>query len=306
MAKNKTSVSSKREKSDEEKDINCKRRIKGLLQLIGYQCPTTDSATLRAEAERKLNEIKERKHIHQDSSSLDIVACEIKKRKPSTTGRVYGLDSNLTKDPSTSRSHNRGWKCRKLNHDENTTQQTELPPKVKSYIKKIKGSEKVEFVFEKLLTRSDVNKGQGRLLMPLKQVKRRDIFFQMEKLREVVRVYVPSREEHYEVCLTQWNMNGNHNFVLKSGWNQVVNENGLDDTKVVQLWSFQVGDTPSLLLVLVDDGNGDESDDDGGIYGVPRSGGVIIRESRIGVTSSTSEDETSLRSRKGKRKLHEL
>lgn len=127
------------------------------------------------------------------------------------------------------------------------------------FIEEIQGAEIVESVFEKKLTYSDVNPSQGRLLMPLKQVRRPDILKLMQKAG-AVRLYVLSRLQHYDVCLTHWDMSTNQNYVLKSGWNKVVKENALGETMVVQLWSIQVGDIPSLLLLLVDGNNGVDGD----------------------------------------------
>nr|KAJ0215923.1 hypothetical protein LSAT_V11C300131310 [Lactuca sativa] len=228
-------------KGNEEKERNCRTTICELLRLIGFQCPTTDATILRAEAEHKLNEIKKSKLARQDSNSPESVVAEINKvecDESITTSTFDSMDSR-----STSRFNHCGGKCRK----------------VMRFIEEIQGAEIVESVFEKKLTYSDVNPSQGRLLMPLKQVRRPDILKLMQKAG-AVRLYVLSRLQHYDVCLTHWDMSTNQNYVLKSGWNKVVKENALGETMVVQLWSIQVGDIPSLLLLLVDGNNGVDGD----------------------------------------------
>lgn len=72
MTTNNTWDCIERNKSDDEKEINCKRRIGGFLRFIGYQC-STDPTTLREEAVSKLKEIEKRKHTHEDSLNTDVL-----------------------------------------------------------------------------------------------------------------------------------------------------------------------------------------------------------------------------------------
>lgn len=71
MTTNNTRDCIETKKSDDEKEINCKRRIRGFLRFMGYQC-STDPATLREEAVRKLKEIEKRKRKHENSLDTNI------------------------------------------------------------------------------------------------------------------------------------------------------------------------------------------------------------------------------------------
>ncbi|GJS33854.1 B3 domain-containing protein, DNA-binding pseudobarrel domain protein [Tanacetum coccineum] len=124
------------------------------------------------------------------------------------------------------------------------------------YIKSIGGSN-LELMFEKRLTKTDVTKSQGRLLIPGKQVKNLGFLTKDERnilMRNTeglkVRV-LDSEKRKWTLNLGIWSMSGNENYVFKSGWNQLVDANGLKENTMVQVWSFRVDQQICFAVVRV-------------------------------------------------------
>ncbi|GJS33855.1 B3 domain-containing protein, DNA-binding pseudobarrel domain protein [Tanacetum coccineum] len=127
---------------------------------------------------------------------------------------------------------------------------------LKDFIKSIGGT-KVEFVMEKKLTKTDVTKSQGRLLIPKLQVKN-DVFLTEDEENKLrinkesikVRVLDPERRT-FTMNLGIWCMMKSENYVLKSGWNQVVDMNGLKENMIVRVWSFRADQQMWFAVVRV-------------------------------------------------------
>ncbi|GFZ08303.1 hypothetical protein Acr_20g0001110 [Actinidia rufa] len=125
-------------------------------------------------------------------------------------------------------------------------QPSELPQNFQEYIRNLNGSEAV-LVIQKQLYYSDVNKGSGRLSMPLNQVMWTDFLSQgeMELLHNHLEIKAkilsepPDQEEfmEHDICLIMWKMEKgkdqtkakkpNYTCNLRSGWNDVRKKNNL-------------------------------------------------------------------------------
>ncbi|KAJ9555973.1 hypothetical protein OSB04_010587 [Centaurea solstitialis] len=119
-------------------------------------------------------------------------------------------------------------------------------------------SESTVLVVEKRLTKSDVNRKEGRLLlMPILHDKVRAFLTAPEKERLdekkdiEVTVFDPKLRKSM-VNLRSWKMKQKY-LVFKTGWNQVVVANKLRENMVLQVWSFRVDEELRFALLRVDD-----------------------------------------------------
>ncbi|KAJ9555972.1 hypothetical protein OSB04_010586 [Centaurea solstitialis] len=135
---------------------------------------------------------------------------------------------------------------------------------LRDFIRESGGSpESAVFVVEKQLTKTDVNRKQARLLMPISQDKFRAFLRAPEKERLntegniKVTVFDPKLRKS-TMNLRSWKMNQPYP-VLKTGWNEVVAANKLKENTVLQVWSFRVDEELCFALLRVDD----DDDDDG-------------------------------------------
>ncbi|KAK9048420.1 hypothetical protein SSX86_032617 [Deinandra increscens subsp. villosa] len=122
------------------------------------------------------------------------------------------------------------------------------------FIKSIGGSE-IELVIRKTLTKSDCDKGLGRLLIPAIQVKNPGFLAVDEKRRLEMKecisvdVFDPQRRK-WTLNLAQWNMK-NGNYALRTKWKNIVRENGFKENTVIRVFSFRV--QQKLCFVVVRD-----------------------------------------------------
>ncbi|KAL6127598.1 hypothetical protein ACLB2K_070962 [Fragaria x ananassa] len=165
-----------------------------------------------------------------------------------------------------------------------STDPNDLPEDLKRKIETLEGIEsfektKMTLVIEKRLFPTDLTDSASRLSMPLKQIKP-ESFLDEDEIKKLasqqdwrqVSVISPNLEEE-SLTLRQWNMNkknGNvsSSYVLKSGWNEVHQKNGLEKDDVIQVWSFRdVGNNLHFAIVLVEkatEGGSGNSDGDVG------------------------------------------
>nr|XP_043622198.1 B3 domain-containing protein At2g31420-like [Erigeron canadensis] len=132
-----------------------------------------------------------------------------------------------------------------------------LPSRIKdlmNYFVTSIGGSRFKLVIQKKLTTSDVTKSQGRLLIPTANVYNCGMLKEFEKRKLgagkdiSVPVFDPKRRE-WTLNFTRWNMN-KEVYVLKTGWNDIVNTNGLEEGMVIQVWSFRVNQE-QLCFALV-------------------------------------------------------
>ncbi|KAJ0718381.1 putative B3 DNA binding domain, DNA-binding pseudobarrel domain superfamily [Helianthus annuus] len=123
---------------------------------------------------------------------------------------------------------------------------------VMDFIKSVGGSE-AQFVIEKRLTISDVNPNQGRLLIPVLQLKNKKGFLTADEEtmmgnKEDVSVWVFDPERRKSMLnLAKWKMS-KECYVLKTNWNQVVKANGFKEERVIRVLSFRVDDQLCFVL----------------------------------------------------------
>ncbi|KAJ0795975.1 putative DNA-binding pseudobarrel domain superfamily [Helianthus annuus] len=123
---------------------------------------------------------------------------------------------------------------------------------VMDFIKSVGGSE-AEFVIEKRLTVSDVTPNQGRLLIPVLQLKNKKGFLTADEetmmgKKEDVSVWVFDAERRKSTLnLAKWQMS-KECYVLKTNWNYVVKTNGFKEEMVIRVLSFRVDHQLCFLL----------------------------------------------------------
>ena len=145
-----------------------------------------------------------------------------------------------------------------------------LPQNFQNIIDTMGGTQLV-LVIQKPLTKTDLNRHNARLSMPLSQING-------SFLREAERVYldqqqameVPFMEPSSKVnkiVLRQWDMpkeSGKKSscYVMIKSWNEVVEKNDLGRKlhQVIQIWSFRVGNEDQLCLAFVVVNTGENSE----------------------------------------------
>ncbi|CAI9095215.1 OLC1v1031102C1 [Oldenlandia corymbosa var. corymbosa] len=210
------------------------------------------------------------------------------KRNPSSSKRVrtekvefegelkplpenYGL---LFKNPSSSKRVRK----KKLNL------QGEFKPLPENFKNKIitlggpSSESSITFVFQKVLTATDVNPRHSRLLIPFGQVK--DHSFLTDSERDMLEnrynktdegrtndvevnngavmviraIFLNPACNEQQMCLTRWDMGkgadkASPNYCLRTQWRKVVEENQLKENDTIQLWGFRKGLALGLALV---------------------------------------------------------
>ncbi|RVW35283.1 putative B3 domain-containing protein [Vitis vinifera] len=113
--------------------------------------------------------------------------------------------------------------------DEGEDPPPELPEDFKVRIREMNGTHPI-LVLEKQLFKTDINKGENRLSMPLNQI-RREFLSEDEKMRVVegmqVKLIQPSLEET-TVTFKKWKMKEScHLYVFTREWKLIVHDNSL-------------------------------------------------------------------------------
>ncbi|XP_030945059.1 uncharacterized protein LOC115969532 [Quercus lobata] len=145
-----------------------------------------------------------------------------------------------------------------------------LPQTFQNIIDKMDGTQLV-LVIQKPLTKTDLNRHNARLSMPLSRING-------SFLREAEREYLDQQQamevpfmeasgKVKQIVLRQWDMpkeSGKKSscYVLIKSWNEVVEKNDLGRklNQVIQIWSFRLGNEDQLCLafVVVNTGENDE------------------------------------------------
>ncbi|KAM0011449.1 putative transcription factor B3-Domain family [Helianthus debilis subsp. tardiflorus] len=125
---------------------------------------------------------------------------------------------------------------------------------IEDFIRSIGGSE-VKLVIEKMLTKSDCEKSQGRLLIPTLQVKNHGFLWMDEedklgnKESISVEVFDPERRK-LTLNLVQWKMT-KKTYALKTNWKKLVITNGLKESMVIRVLSFRLHQKLCFAVVRV-------------------------------------------------------
>ncbi|VVA90139.1 unnamed protein product [Arabis nemorensis] len=145
-------------------------------------------------------------------------------------------------------------------------QEKETPKWLFQVMEKLKGEAyEPRLIFERTLTKTDVDPGQSRLSMPFNLLIRNDFLTQVE-LRIIEKdikndnktgvgaILVDQMCKKYGVMLKRWEMKketgrGSWNYSLICGWNDVVKANGLEEGDYINVWSFRWRGVLSFALV---------------------------------------------------------
>jgi len=129
----------------------------------------------------------------------------------------------------------------------------ELPLAFKEKIEQMEGCE-VKLVIQKELTKSDVDKDQSRLSIPIGKIEENfltpteelslDYVPQKKKGRKkIVGMFVPVLDPNLilykDMCFKKWKMETREVYIITNKWNKFVAENRFEAKKKVQLWSFR-------------------------------------------------------------------
>ncbi|CAH8264401.1 unnamed protein product [Arabidopsis lyrata] len=213
--------------------------------------------------------------ISRLSKRLKIDECENQdpKQNPNLHASSPSLCHVATKRPQkvvSNKSVRRRKPVRVIVTDEDRT-----PPEWLVNMMREKNSVDAKLIFVKVLTNSDVDKGQTRLLMPWNQILDMG-FLNKEELGMIDKHYkkrLLRRKKHYKkisdcdkgadvilvssegqqkLKLKRWDMSSTSNYALGSGWNKVVAGNSLEKGQRIRVWSFHSLDKLYIALVLLD------------------------------------------------------
>ncbi|KFK42929.1 hypothetical protein AALP_AA1G056500 [Arabis alpina] len=115
-------------------------------------------------------------------------------------------------------------------------------------------------IFERGLTKTDVEPGQSRLSMPFNLLIRNDYLTPVElsileadinngKKTGVGAILVDQMSEKYGVMLKRWEQKNGWKYTLTCGWNDVVEANGFEEEDYISIWSFRWRGVLSFALV---------------------------------------------------------
>nr|XP_027101606.1 B3 domain-containing protein At3g25182-like [Coffea arabica] len=123
--------------------------------------------------------------------------------------------------------------------------------------------ESIVFVFQKVLTDTDVNMHFSRLLVPFKQIKNGFLtaeeqarFWDPNRKFGIDAIFVDPSLDEGRMNLRRWEMGKkdgkiSYNFALITNWTKVVVKNGLRQGMTVHLWAFRRDLQLGFALVLV-------------------------------------------------------
>lgn len=141
-----------------------------------------------------------------------------------------------------------------------------LPEAFKSKIQSLGCSEsEITFVFQKELTMTDVNRHQGRLLVPFNRVQNhgflsveeRDMLEKWKNKATIHAALIDPKLNECQINLTRWDMKKKDTgkatcyYSLLTPWSEVVQKNGLQKGDNLQLWGFRKASELGLALVVV-------------------------------------------------------
>jgi hypothetical protein len=137
----------------------------------------------------------------------------------------------------------------------------ELPQEVKERIASMKGKD-VELVVDKQLYATDMEDGNSRLSIPLRQVIAKNFLTDEEKRALIdgnclkVKILEPSLEMVSDMNLKQWNMfkkkgSVSSSYVFITHWNSLRRRSNLHREDRIQVWSFRVENDLYFALVKV-------------------------------------------------------
>jgi len=133
-----------------------------------------------------------------------------------------------------------------------------LPHDFKELISSMGGSDPV-MVLQKKLFKCDVDKGQGRVSMPVRQCEKRLCLTEVEKekleVRDEKNSLVGIRVKVIEpglqgrgLTFKKWSYRNSSNYVLVNGWFEVVVRNKLKDGDSIQFWAFRINGKLAFAL----------------------------------------------------------
>ena len=144
-----------------------------------------------------------------------------------------------------------------------------LPHVFKELIFSMGGSDPV-MVLQKKLFKCDVDKGQGRITMPVRECEKRLYLTDEEKKKLQVRdeknrllgirvkVIEPGLEGR-DLTFKKWNYENSSNYVLVNSWFEVVVKNELRSGDEIQIWAFRIDGKLAFALVKLPTGTKNSS-----------------------------------------------
>ncbi|KAF3441402.1 hypothetical protein FNV43_RR15316 [Rhamnella rubrinervis] len=137
----------------------------------------------------------------------------------------------------------------------------DLPERFKQRIDELKGRD-ITLIIQKPLFSTDLSHGHDRLSIPFGQILARDNFLKPDEMKslsakETKKVpIIDPKLDHTTLVLTQWDLKKksgktSSQYVLRSKWYKVAEDNNLQEGQVLQVWSFRVQDSLHIALVVL-------------------------------------------------------
>ncbi|XP_074359328.1 uncharacterized protein LOC141698522 [Apium graveolens] len=163
------------------------------------------------------------------------------KKRPLDDDYVVSTDGNGV-ESSAKRQNNGGKKIMAVRGRQTSQVQnyppSELPQNLQDYISKLNLESPLLFVAQKVLFASDIRRDQNRLLLPKtiinpaffeNYVTDKDMKMLMEGNGVGVSMVDNKMHEYHTLNFAKWNMKSTSNYVLKTGWFDVVKDNKLEE-----------------------------------------------------------------------------
>jgi len=132
-----------------------------------------------------------------------------------------------------------------------------LPINVENKIKELNGTD-IRYIMSKKLFASDIDEGQNRLLMPLKEDKlgfltktEKETLDTKDENDKPVGLEVIVLEPNFRsftMCFKKWRMNNKWVYSLIQNWKHAVRRNGFKIGQKLNVWSFRVKDKLHFVL----------------------------------------------------------
>ncbi|AES81630.1 DUF313 domain protein [Medicago truncatula] len=132
-----------------------------------------------------------------------------------------------------------------------------LPINVKNKIKELNGTD-IRYIMSKKLFASDIDEGQSRLLMPLKEDElgfltktEKETLDEKDENDKPVGLEVIVLDPYFRsftMCFKKWKMTNKWVYSLIQNWKHAVRGNGFEIGQILNVWSFRVKDKLQFVL----------------------------------------------------------
>ncbi|KAK6936698.1 B3 domain-containing protein At2g31720-like [Dillenia turbinata] len=232
---------------DEDKQASTSKKLKFSDQSYDPDSSSDDSICFRMEKKMGLKKQKPKKLVR---SQRQIIS------------QTVNDDDSKDLPPKKRENHTSPRKSLPKKRGKAPHPQPELPSKFKGFIEEVEGTE-VRLIIQKRLLPADLNEKRSRFSIPFSLVRteflrddEKSVLQRSEGKIKVKMIAIDPSREPIQIVLRKWEKERvGSSYNLNETWMQVVNENGLKEGDLVQLWSFRkpTGRLHFILVRLTED-----------------------------------------------------